>query len=59
MNEPTEEDVRALLYALRGKPPATCDWCGDAMAQQQAEPEEAGEWICPKCWQQEYGSKPP
>lgn len=44
--------VKQLLKDLRGGISKTCDWCGKEMTEQEAQPEEAGEWICMKCWQQ-------
>ena len=41
---------REIIEALRGEPPAVCDWCGKQCPPEEMEPEEAGMWVCQDCF---------
>ena len=46
------DDFNALdfLLGVRGGLPEQCDWCGHKFIEGDAiHPEEAGEWICQTC----------
>ena len=37
------------IALLRGGFPEKCDFCGERVAPEQLEPEEAGDWVCWDC----------
>jgi hypothetical protein len=54
MSDGKEEEIvaaRELLLALRGNPPSKCDWCGKECPPDELHPEEAGQWVCLKCFE--------
>lgn len=44
-------DTRQLIADLRGGAPCKCDFCEHEGSPDEMEPEEAGMWACPSCWQ--------
>ena len=44
----THDDVRDLLFALRGMPTG-CDFCMATPPVDDLHPEEGGEWVCNAC----------
>jgi len=47
--------MKDLIIGLRGGVPDKCDWCGTPITEETAEPEEAGQWVCGKCWLSDGG----
>ena len=45
----TNDEVKALVIALRGGLPEKCDFCGKETAEPDLHPEEAGAWACTDC----------
>lgn len=45
------QDFVILDYFLLFLERQNCDWCGESIQQVRMEPEEAGETVCPRCYE--------
>jgi hypothetical protein len=45
------DEVKQFLADLRGGIPGRCDFCNEPMTEDDAVPEEGGDWACIRCWE--------